>query len=1297
MDLTGLVARDPVIGRIAERALRAQGGRRAAVLGAAGSSPTFFAAALSRIAARPVTLVFAHSDEADEAFDELCSAGGGINATHLPALETIPGEGSSSVSLDALAERLMTVRTLTHWAAEPSEQPRVFVTTISALMQGVPSLASIGRLLRTVSVGESIPGGPAGLVRWLDTAGYTRADSIDEPGQFATRGGIVDIFPPGDPAASSADAGEASLGGVPIRLDFFGDEIEKIVEVDLRTMAADRAVKSAQLVCADPGSIQSDAGTVNPATLIPKSSLVILNEVLELTEQGRGYYERLINSAGISGPPAVFKALQEHSAGVIELTSIGQYASGDRGGDHMLSLPVSPVPPLDHEVSIAIAELGALATGTADGQEVPKLHPVILCQNDGELQRLRELITEFAPAAKDLIDARVQYLHAGFVWGDAGTATLFLPYSELLHRFTARRRRGRVRLRSGRAMDTFLELEIGDYVVHQDYGIARFTGLVMLRPRDLHRSINERMQGLSATKEDEQLQEYLTLEFDGSAKLHVPAVKVDLVQKYIGGGGGSPAKPGQRGRPKSGPTLSKLGGDRWKVQKARVAESVRDLAAELLRVRAARESLPGHAFPADTAWQKAFEDEFPWDETEDQLAAMQEIKRDMTSPRPMDRLLCGDVGFGKTELAIRAAFKAAEDGRQVAVLVPTTVLAEQHEHTFRGRFADYPFKVESISRFKTDAEVKEVLERLAFGQVDVIIGTHRLLSKDVIFKNLGLVIVDEEQRFGVEHKEKLLSLRMTADVLTLSATPIPRTLHMGMMGLRDISSLTTAPVDRRAVVTEVIPQNPARLKQIIERELTRDGQVFYVHNRVHDIHSVADDVQKLAPNARIVVGHGQMPPHELEEVMHKFMTRPPQADILVSTTIIESGIDIPTANTMIIEDADRFGLADLHQLRGRVGRSKHRGYCYLLLPDNRPLREKAKQRLKALEQFSMLGAGFKIAMRDLEIRGAGNILGPEQSGHIAAVGYDMYCQLLERAVKGLKNESIAIPSECSIEIGVGGGGSIPKPYIPSDMRRLEAYRRIALAANAEELGKVRADLIAAYGDLPEPTQRLLQLAQLRTGARAAGVRLIFIRDPDIIFRTSDPAATAAALTSPPASTSPERQLGDASRLSSPTSPERKLGDASRLSARDSALGPRHSTLASASIGQVTILPPQGPNQLPEVYLRPTSPAMLEGPTLLTILNRRFSPEPEEGKDSSPQSRANGSGAQAEPEDRKRAGLGHALPFRDTEDRKSGGTPPAPQQVSTKKPSMKPPPMSKDLKAIKKSIRGAGSSGKQPGV
>ena len=598
----------------------------------------------------------------------------------------------------------------------------------------------------------------------------------------------------------------------------------------------------------------------------------------------------------------------------------------------------------------------------------------------------------------------------------------------------------------------------------------------------------------SSLRQAEEQEEFLTLEFAKRAKLHVPATRIDAVQKYVGG---------FRGTPK----LSTLGGKSWKRQTELVSESVKDLAGELLRVRAGREAMTGVRYPADTAWQQEFEAEFPYEETEDQLAALAAIKRDMQGSRPMDRLVCGDVGFGKTELAIRAAFKAVEFGKQVGVLVPTTVLAEQHERTFRDRFADYPFRVESISRFKTGKQINETLKALRKGQVDVIIGTHRLLSKDVRFADLGLVIIDEEQRFGVEHKESLLKLRLTADILTLSATPIPRTLHMSLLGLRDISSLATAPADRQSVVTDVIPYNPKRIAQAIERELARDGQVFFVHNKVHDIKSMADEIQKLAPEARVVVGHGQMPARELEQVMLTFLRR--QADILVSTTIIESGIDIPTANTIFINEADRFGLADLHQLRGRVGRYKHRAYCYLLQPMTRTLSEVAKKRLKAIEQYSMLGAGFKIAMRDLELRGAGNLLGAEQSGHIAAVGYDMYCRLLDRAVKELKREPTAEVSATTIEIGVTG--LIPKAYIPSDARRMEAYRRLAVAASHEEVDRVEQDLTDAYSKAPAQVERLVELAHVRVGATALGVRSVAVRGADVLLRCATPDDVTAAL------------------------------------------------------------------------------------------------------------------------------------------------------------------------------------------
>ncbi|MBC7773305.1 MAG: hypothetical protein H7210_12475, partial [Pyrinomonadaceae bacterium] len=489
----------------------------------------------------------------------------------------------------------------------------------------------------------------------------------------------------------------------------------------------------------------------------------------------------------------------------------------------------------------------------------------------------------------------------------------------------------------------------------------------------------------------------------------------------------------------------------------------------------------------------------------------------------------------------------------------------------------YPFVFESISRYKTTMEQMVTVARLAKGEIDVLIGTHRIVSKDIHFSDLGLVVIDEEQRFGVEHKERLLSLRMTVDVLTLSATPIPRTLHMSMLGLRDISSLTTAPMDRRAVVTEVIPYNRKRIEAAMARELARDGQIFYVHNRVHDIISVADKIQKLAPGARIVIGHGQMPDGELEEVMLTFMRR--KADILVSTTIIESGIDIPTANTMIIDDADRFGLSDLHQLRGRVGRYKHRAYCYLLLPENRNVNEKAVKRLKAIEEYSMLGAGFKIAMRDLEIRGAGNILGPEQSGHIAAVGYEMYCQLLDRAVKELRHEVVVIPSETSIEIGATG--LIPKAYIPSDQRRMEAYRRLALAASADELARVLQELKQAYGDPPPAASRLVDLAEVRIGASKLEIRSLTLRGSDIIMRVP-----------------PERMQEVVNVFRAPTevrrsaTPQRSHADA-RINVPESEQW--------HTIG----LPPKSGEESCEVYFRPP-PAYMEPETLLAVLRKRLS-------------------------------------------------------------------------------------------
>ncbi len=1038
---------------------------RVSVTGSRGSSTNLLAGAIARRTQRPVLLVVAHLDDADDAIDdlELFDGTGGtpLNPRRFGALEVLPGE--SSVSLELLAERLAVVASLGRQRAGTEPESKLIVAPVQALMQAVPAPNALSDFTMTLEAGQEVP--PGRLLDWLDTAGYQRVDAIEQPGDFATRGGIIDIFPPaGSAHESTGDIGDEATSVGPIRLDYFGDEIESIALIDVDTMGSGKRLQRVQIIGARIERIQSDDRTTNLIDLLPDNAIIVLHEMLELAEQARGYFERLTNPRGIYAPNTVFAKVTQRPHVIVN-----QYSDTGKHDADTLELPVAPLPTFDNDAGKAVEELAALA-------QQPDTRVIVPCQKQGERDRLQELIQQHAPDAADRIALELAFLHRGFVWkspknGKASRTSrrsqdtlILVPHHELFHRYETRRRVRRI-TSQGQASDAFFDLDVGDYVVHVDHGIALFAGLKTMRRGGV-------------------TQEYLTLEFAKNALLHVPVSQIDLVQKYVGGFQGRPP-------------LSSLGGKRWAKQKEAVAEAVKDLAAELLRVQAARAAMPGIRYPEDTAWQREFEASFPYDETEDQLAAIAAIKRDMAHTKPMDRLICGDVGFGKTEIAVRAAFKAAEYGKQVAVLVPTTVLAEQHERTFRSRMADYPFRIESISRFKSASEQQNALKELAAGRIDIIIGTHRLLSKDVKFADLGLVIIDEEQRFGVEHKNKLLQFRMTADVLTLTATPIPRTLHMSMLGLRDISSLSTPPLDRRAIVTEVIPYNKDRIRQALLRELSRDGQVFFVHNRVHDIQSVADDIRRLAPDARVIIGHGQMAPRELEQVMLKFIRR--EADVLVSTTIIESGIDIPTANTMFIDQADHFGLAELHQLRGRVGRYKHRAYCYLLLPEDRPINDVAAKRLKAIEQYAMLGAGFKIAMRDLEIRGAGNLLGPEQSGNIAAVGYEMYCHLLERETRKLRNESIIEPGRTHLELPVSG--QLPRNYITSAKYRMDAYRRISRATTLAQLEQVSRDLTDAYGPLPAAAATLMQLAELRIAASTHEIDSIKLEGPDLIFRT----------------------------------------------------------------------------------------------------------------------------------------------------------------------------------------------------
>jgi transcription-repair coupling factor (superfamily II helicase) len=1047
--------------------------------GSRGSSTALLAGALAASRGKPVLLVVAHLDEADDALEDLGlfdEAGYAVSCERFGALEVLPGE--SGINLELLAERLGVVGRVAAGA-----MPDVLIAPIQALMQAVPQPDAIGQFAINLAAGEAtFP--PQALANWLANAGYTRQDAVEQAGDFAVRGGIVDIYPPA--GQTTTPTGGSELAG-PIRLDYFGDEIDTIHRIDPATMGSAERLQSVRLVGASLEQIQSDERTTNLIDLLPNNVTPVLHEIMELTEQGRGYYERLTNPTGIFAPNTVFQKLTSRAH-----VEVNQYSSR-RDTSAKVPMPVSPLPAFDQDAATAVRELAGLGAEATNEM-------VVVCRKPAERDRLIELLNEHTESGAADVRIEVGALHRGFVWAKtdnaaegqiaqaevehnaaSDTAMLHLvPHHELFHRYETRRRVRRVSAdATSQASDAFIDLEVGDHVVHVDHGIAQFAGLKTMR-----------RSGVT--------QEYLTLRFAQDAHLHVPATQIDLVQKYIGGFEGKPP-------------LSALGGKKWQKQKESVREAVKDLAAELLRVQAARHTQSGICYPQDTPWQREFEAEFPYDETEDQLAAIEASKRDMRENQPMDRLICGDVGFGKTEVAVRAAFKAAEYGKQVAVLVPTTVLAEQHERTFAQRFADYPFRVESISRFKTKKEQADVLREVKDGRIDVIIGTHRLLSGDVRFNDLGLVIIDEEQRFGVEHKHKLLELRLTVDVLTLTATPIPRTLHMAMVGLRAISSLSTPPMDRRAIVTEVVPFDEERIKQGIYRELNRDGQVYFVHNRVHNIKAVAAQVQQLVPEARIIVGHGQMTGRELEQVMLKFIRR--EVDVLVCTTIIESGIDIPTANTMFINQADQFGLAELHQLRGRVGRYKHRAYCYLLLPQERTINETAAKRLKALEQYAMLGAGFKIAMRDLEIRGAGNLLGKEQSGHIAAVGYELYCTLLEQETKKLKDEPIIEPAKTHLQLPVNA--NIPKRYIKSDKHRMDMYRRLSRATTLAALDEVVQSMTEAYGEAPEPAERLVQLSELRVAASTVGISAIKLEKPDVIFTTDQPAKLDTMLSDAP--------------------------------------------------------------------------------------------------------------------------------------------------------------------------------------
>jgi transcription-repair coupling factor (superfamily II helicase) len=1069
-----------------------------------------------------------------------------------PSWEILPHD-SRLPHIDVISERLETLVALTqlvldatgHASRVTFQAPPTIVTSVIALLQRTFPPQFLRAHTRVLSRGDRID--PLDLVEWLEDQGYEPEAQVTQKGELALRGGILDIYPLTSPW--------------PVRLEFFGDELESLRHFDPFTQVSREEIGLIALPPAgelgvmkksearSPKSEGSSNGPVGGRTTerlgtlleyLPSNTIWLLCEPEQLTERADDYAGQIPEQDPFFVPWEEFQQ-QAIRAGMTLVEVAETDSCRSRGEERLDESEVRSskfeVRSLKSEVdqslltlapTVLFASLDAFRPlverapepQVAEAQRrefFDQLHRWlrrgyalhVFCNNDGERQRFAEIWNELdfdtspparPPAGEEVtrfplpasLSTNVGSLSRGFLYDDG--KLVVVTDAEIFGRYKVQRPR---RLKSPHAQATrsaldidFTHLEEGDYVVHIQHGISRYLGLQVLPTGLGRKNADGSLQGDRAEASAAKDQECLVLEYapglldEAPPKLYVPVTEAHLVSKYVGVG-------------KARPALSVLGGLRWTKLKQQAERAIRDVAGELLAIQAARASQPGHAFAFDNPWQREFEGAFLFEETPDQMAAIVETKADMERPKPMDRLICGDVGFGKTEVGIRAAFKAVMDGKQVAILVPTTVLAQQHYNTFRERMADYPVRIELLSRFRTRRAQEQVVKDLAAGGVDIVIGTHRLLQADIAFKDLGLVVIDEEQRFGVLHKEKFKMLRQLVDVLTLSATPIPRTLYLALTGARDMSTIQTPPHDRLPVETIVTEYDERIIRDAIQRELNRGGQVFFLHNRVLTIGTMAQKLQNLVPDARIVVGHGQMHSDDLEEVMTAFVNG--QADILLSTTIIESGLDIPNANTIIIDRADRFGLSDLYQLRGRVGRYKHQAYAYLLLPRHAGLLADVRKRLSAMKQYSTLGSGFKIAMRDLEIRGAGNLLGSEQSGHITAVGFDLYCQLLKQSVASLKGEKVKPRVQVQVQLDFMASSSIPFNYISDSRQRIEVYRKLAEAGDKAALQALEQELRDRFGPLPPAMLLLLQIGELKTLAAERDVTVIEVKEDKLML------------------------------------------------------------------------------------------------------------------------------------------------------------------------------------------------------
>lgn len=1062
---------------------------------------------------RTVLAVTATSREAEDLVDELADLVDPDLVAYYPSWETLPHERLSPRS-DTVGRRLAVLRRLRHPGTDAANGPlKVVVAPIRSLLQPqVTGLADIEPV-------ELAPGDTRPLdevVRGLAEAAYSRVDMVERRGEFAVRGGIVDVFPPTEEH--------------PLRVEFWGDDVEEIRSfsvADQRTLETvdrlwappcrellltdDVRRRAAELGQAHPqlleltdkmaaGIAVEGMESLAPALVDSMELLVDLmpadTTVLVLDpERARTRAHDLVATseeflgaswaaaAGGGTAPIDLGAASYREIADVRLHALGlghawwtvsPFGIGQSGidtEDQSLALPTHPAEAYRGDLQQAVDDIRGWVTGGVD--------VVVVHAGHGPAERFVELLGENDIAARlveegdtagpNVVTVTCGHLVHGIVDDEARVAVV--TGDDLSSSVgSTRDLRRQMPTRRKKQIDP-LELTAGDYVVHEQHGVGRF---VEMKQREIGGAVRE----------------YLVLEYGPSKRggpndmLYVPADTLDQVTRYVGG---------------ENPSLDRLGGGDWTKRKNRARRAVREIAAELIKLYAARQATRGHAYGPDTPWQRELEDAFPFTETVDQLTTVEEVKADMRQVVPMDRLVCGDVGYGKTEIAVRAAFKAVQDGKQVAVLVPTTLLVTQHLSTFSERMSGFPVVIKGLSRFQTDKEAKEVIAGLADGSVDIVVGTHRLLNPDIKVKDLGLIVVDEEQRFGVEHKEQMKRMRTSVDVLSMSATPIPRTLEMAVTGIREMSTITTPPEERHPVLTYVGAYEDRQVVAAVRRELLREGQVFYIHNRVQSIEKAAARIRELVPEARVATAHGQMGEHALEQVMLEFWEK--RFDVLVCTTIVESGLDVSNANTMIIERSDTLGLSQLHQLRGRVGRSRERAYAYFLYPAEKPLTETAHERLATLAQHSDLGGGMAIAMKDLEIRGAGNLLGGEQSGHIADVGFDLYVRLVGEAVADFKGGAEEELAEVRIELPVDA--HLPHDYIPSERLRLEIYKRLAEVRTDADVDEVRTELLDRYGNPPEVVESLLVVARFRARCRQVGVREVTVAGKYVRFAPVD--------------------------------------------------------------------------------------------------------------------------------------------------------------------------------------------------